>query len=91
MTLELLQFIRDKHTLTWTSVPNHTSQRKDMKYGIDQINKNTEILNQIGSNTTNDAMAVLAFPLTVVLEFNKQYRSARYKISLDLNVTGVIT
>jgi len=42
-------------------------------------------LNQIGSNNTNDAMAVL------VLEFNKQYRSATYKISLDLNVTGVMT
>ena len=32
MTLELLQFIRDNKTLTRTSVPNHTSHRKDMKY-----------------------------------------------------------
>ena len=84
MTLELLHVIRD-YTLTRTSIPNHASHIKDMKYGIDQINKNTEILNQIGSNNTNDAMAVL------VLEFNKQYRSATYKISLDLNVTGVMT
>ena len=45
----------------------------------------------MGSNNANDAMAVLAFPFAVVLEFNKQYRSARYKISLDLKVTGVMT
>jgi len=39
MTLELLQFIRDNNfTLTRTSVPTHTSHRKDMKYGIDWIN-----------------------------------------------------
>ena len=34
MTLELLQFIKDNNTLTRTSVPNHTSHRKDMKYEI---------------------------------------------------------
>jgi len=38
MALEFLQFKRDNTTLTMTSVPNHTSHRKDMKYGIDYIN-----------------------------------------------------
>jgi len=33
MALELLHVIRD-YTLTRTSMPNHTSHRKDMKYGI---------------------------------------------------------
>jgi len=34
MTLELLQFVRDNNTLTRTSVPTHTSHRKDMKYAL---------------------------------------------------------
>jgi len=35
MTLELLQFTRDNNTRTRTSVPNDTSHRKYMQYGID--------------------------------------------------------
>ena len=34
MTLELLQFIRDNNTLTRTSIPHHTSRRKDMTYAL---------------------------------------------------------
>jgi len=34
MTLEFLQFIRDNNTLTRTSIPNHTSHRKDTKHAL---------------------------------------------------------
>jgi len=43
MTLEFLQCIRD-YTLTRTSVPNHTSHRKDMKYALIKSIRNTESL-----------------------------------------------
>jgi len=42
MTLEFLQFIRDNNTLTWISVPNHTSRRKDMNYALIKSIRNTE-------------------------------------------------
>jgi len=44
MTLECLQFIRDNNTITRTSVPNHTSYRKDMKYALIISIKHTESL-----------------------------------------------
>jgi len=44
MTLECLQFIRDNNTLTMTSVPNHTSHRKYMKYALIKSIRNTEPL-----------------------------------------------
>jgi len=45
MTLEFFQlFIRGNITLTRTSVPIHTSRRKDMKYGDYKINKTYRII-----------------------------------------------
>ena len=51
MTLECLQFIRDNNTLTRTSVPNHTSHRKDMKYALIKSIKNAESLTKSIQNT----------------------------------------
>jgi len=36
----VLQFIRDNQTLTRTSVPNHTSHRKELKYALIKSIKN---------------------------------------------------
>ena len=44
MTLELLQFIRDNNTLTRTSVINHASHRKDMKYALIKLIKKYRII-----------------------------------------------
>ena len=44
MTQECLQFIRENNTFTRTSVPNHTSHRKDMKCAIIKSIRNTESL-----------------------------------------------
>ena len=40
----VLEFIRDNNTLTMTSVPEHTSHRKDMKYALFKSIRNTESL-----------------------------------------------
>ena len=53
MTLEFLQCIRD-YTLTRTSVPNHTSHRKDMKYALIKSIRNTESLIESIQNTESD-------------------------------------
>jgi len=53
MTLELLHGIRDC-TLTRTSVPNHTSHIKDMKYALIKSIKNTESLTKSVQNTESD-------------------------------------
>jgi len=54
MTLEFLEFIRDNNTLTRTSVPNHTSHRKDMKYALIKSMRNTESLTKSIPNTESD-------------------------------------
>ena len=53
-TIEFLQFIRDNNTLTRTSIPNHTSHRKDMKYALIKSIKNTESLTKSIQNTESD-------------------------------------
>ena len=54
MTLEFLQIIRDNNTLTRTSVPQHTSHRKDMKYALIRSIRNTESLTKSVQNTESD-------------------------------------
>ena len=54
MTLEFVQFIRDNTTPTRTSVPIHTSHRKDMKYASIKSIKNTESLTKSIQNTESD-------------------------------------
>ena len=54
MTLELLQFIRDNNTLTRTSIPHHTSRRKDMKYALIRSIRNSESLTKSLQNTESD-------------------------------------
>jgi len=49
-----LQFIRDTNTLTMTSVPNHTSRRKDMKYTLINSIRNTKSLTKSIQNTESD-------------------------------------
>jgi len=46
-----LQFIRDNNTLTRTSIPNHTSHRKDIKYAVIKSIRNTESLTKSIHNT----------------------------------------
>ena len=59
MTLEFLQFIRDNNTLTMTSIPNHTSHRKYMKYVLIKSLRNIESLTKSGQNTESDAVVIL--------------------------------
>ena len=53
MTLELLHVIRD-YTLTRTSIPNHVSHIKDIKYALIILIKNTESLAKSLQNTESD-------------------------------------
>ena len=53
MTLELLHGIR-YYTLTRTSVSNHASHIKDMKYALIRSIKNTESFTKSLQNTESD-------------------------------------
>jgi len=53
MTLELLHVIRD-YTLTRTSIPNHASHIKDMRYALIRSIKNTESLTKSLQSTDSD-------------------------------------
>ena len=54
ITLEFLQLIRNNNALTWISVQNPTSHRKDMKYALIKSIKNTESLTKSIRNTESD-------------------------------------
>ena len=78
MPLAFLQFIRDNNTLTRTSVPTHTSYRKDMKYALIISIKKYRIIDLINTKYRFRLAVVILIVQRPFKRFHFRYR--------DLNV-----